>query len=173
MLTVEGKNFDWKNIGLAECLRGNAIDSYFTLKIYHKLRKEIESLGLVKLYDKLIAPLTVLFRDLESDGILIDPAKLASLKKDIGSAMSRIESEVKSLDRIPPECNLASNDDLIKIFYSLRKSKEGWVLDDSYGYGLYPPSRTKAGQPQTDEETLKTLKDLIDEEVVRRKLNVQ
>lgn len=172
MLTVDGKNFNWKTIGLADCLRGNAIDSYFTLKIYRKLKDEIEKLGLTKLYEKLIAPLTVLFRDLESDGILIDPVKLASLKKDIGSAMERLEGEVKSLPSVPKDANLASNDDLIQIFYSLKKSPEGWVIDESSGFGLYPPSRTKNGQPQTDEETLKTLKDLLDEELVRRKLNV-
>ena len=38
MLTVRnGKKFDWANISLVDCVRGNAMDAHFTLKVFNVL----------------------------------------------------------------------------------------------------------------------------------------
>jgi DNA polymerase I-like protein with 3'-5' exonuclease and polymerase domains len=79
MLTVEGKKFDWKNIPLIQCVEGNAKDTYATAKVYAKLLEEVRAKKLEKLYDKLISPLTVAFRDMEFEGLLIDEDKLNEL----------------------------------------------------------------------------------------------
>ena len=71
MLTVEGKKFDWKNISLIQCVEGNAKDTYATAKVYVKLLEEVRHKKLEHLYEKLIAPLTVAFRDMEFSDIWV------------------------------------------------------------------------------------------------------
>ena len=39
MLTVNDKNFDWANIPLGDCLHGNAMDTHFTLRLFHALEE--------------------------------------------------------------------------------------------------------------------------------------
>ena len=46
MLTKENSRVDWNNIDLAECLEGNAMDAYFTLKIFNLLDDKLNELGL-------------------------------------------------------------------------------------------------------------------------------
>jgi len=175
MLTKENSRVDWNNIDLAECLEGNAMDAYFTLKIFNLLDAKLDELGLNKLYKQLIEPITTIFLDMEYNGILIDKDELERLKGEMEAFLkSRIE-EISKVPGYPKDANLASNDDLIKILYSLKKSEDGkdWILDETSGMGLYPTSRTDKGQPQTNEDTLTDLKALIDQEVVKRGLQIE
>ncbi len=174
MLTVEdSKTFDWKNIPLAMCLEGNAKDAFYTLRCYEHLLKRVEEVGLVKLYEKLIAPLSVAFRDMEYDGLIIDQKVLAELKVAISDKIKRLEGELKTSNRVPADSNLNSADDLIKILFSLEWENDDWQIKEDVGFGLYPPVKTKKGQPGTDDETMTLVKSMVDEEVVKRGLNVK
>lgn len=174
MLKVEGKNFDWVNIPLKDCLEGNALDAYFTLKVYSHLLKEVENVGLVKLYEKLISPLSVVFSEIEYNGMSVDQDKLKELKDAISNKISDIEKELTQSPRIPENISLTSAQDICKILFSLEKNKETkeWEVNESFGFGLYPIFKTKTGQPQTNEESLTKLKELVDKEYARRGLNV-
>jgi DNA polymerase I-like protein with 3'-5' exonuclease and polymerase domains len=172
MLKVpDGNKFDWVNIPLDECMKGNAQDTYYTAKVYGKLLKDIRAKGLEKLYDKIISPVTPIFRDMEYNGILIDEVELAKLKAEIQAKLEKISGEMLSVEGIPPNSKL-TGDDLIKILYSLKKNKDKeWEVDESVGFQLYPFSMTDKGQPKTDEETLIQMKELVDKEFLRRGLN--
>ena len=53
MLGQDGKKTDWKNMPLATMARGNALDAYFTMKVFQKLKKKIVELKMDTLYDKI------------------------------------------------------------------------------------------------------------------------
>jgi DNA polymerase I-like protein with 3'-5' exonuclease and polymerase domains len=171
MLTVESSTkFDWKNIGLVECMRGNAMDTYFTAKIYEMILEKIKEKGLEKLYEKLIAEALPIFARMELDGFLIDTAKLADLKERISRKIKTLDSAMMESPRIPMDANLNSSRDLISILYSLKKNSETkeWDVCEDIGFGLYPIEFTDAGQPKTDEEVLIKIKEVVDAEVTRR-----
>lgn len=178
MLKVEGKNFDWKNIDLMQCLQGNALDAFYTLKVYTKLLEEIRKTGLEKLYDKLISPLTTVFRDIEYNGMDIDKNKLESLKKELLDKMETIKTKMVDSKYIPNNYKL-SGDNLIGILFSLvkgvdpntKKKSKDWIINEDIGFGLYPVSRTESGQPCTAEEDMTKLKELVDREFLSRGLN--
>ena len=173
MLTVEdNKKFDWKAISLTDCLQGNAMDTHYTGKIYFKLLEELRAKGLEKLYDKLISPATILFRDLEYEGLLIDTKKLADLDSKINWKINELAVKLNTSKGIPPGANFNSSHDLVKILFSLERNEEKeWVVNADYGFQLYPISRTATGQPQTNEESMTALKELVDKEYVKRGFN--
>lgn len=171
MLTVDNnKKFDWANISLADCLKGNAMDAHYTAKIYAKLLEELQEKKLEKLYENLISPATVIFRDMEYDGILIDQEKLQQLKGNMEAKLGAIKSDMLSCNGLPSNPNFSSSQDLIKILYSLERDKETkeWQVSNDFGFGLYPFSKTDKDQPQTNEETLVQLKELVDKEYLKR-----
>ena len=176
MLTAkQKKGFDWVNIPLGDCLRGNALDTFYTAKVFTRLYKELEDSGLVNLYQYLISPLQKIFAEIEFDGLLISEEKLAELKKQLEESLEKYKA--KMLDGYPG-INLGSARDLIKIIYSLElREEEGkdpeWTILDDFGLGLYPPTRTDKDQPKTDEDSLKTLRTMLDEEAVKRGLHVK
>jgi len=172
MLTVEGKNFDWKNIPLIDCADGNAKDTYATAKVYLTLLNALREKKLEKLYEKLISPLTVAFRDIEYEGLLIDTDKMGELGKELLDKIGKAHKELAESAKIDDTYNLRSTKDLIKILYSLaRESTDAeWEVVDNIGFGLYPFEFTKKGSPSTSEETIVKLKSMIDEECMSRGL---
>jgi hypothetical protein len=55
MLTVkDGKKHDWASMPLAEMAHGNAMDSYYTLKLFHRLHDELKKINLVDHYTNLL-----------------------------------------------------------------------------------------------------------------------
>ena len=172
MLTVEGKKFDWKNIPLNFCVEGNAKDTYGTARVYHKLLQELEERKLGKLYEKLIAPLTMAFRDIEYEGLDIDENKLEELGAELEGKIKRAERALRDAAGLDDEINLNSTRDLIKIIFSLEKkdkSKEYTVIED-FGLGLYPFQFTKKGAPSTNEETLVKVGQMVRDEFTARGL---
>lgn len=170
MLTVEkSKKFDWKNIPLEECLVGNALDAHYTAKIYHHLLEELQSKKLEKLYEYLIAPATAIFAEMEFDGLLIDQEKLETLKYEISKKMYNLSLDLLSCNYLPDDPNFNSNTDLVKILFSIEKDDNGdWQVSETIGFGLYPFSKTDKGQPQTNEETLVKVKEMVDREYKER-----
>tara|TARA_R110000772_G_scaffold238180_4_gene350205 strand:+ start:232 stop:771 length:540 start_codon:yes stop_codon:yes gene_type:complete len=178
MLTVSEENakFDWKNINLVDCLEGNAMDTYFTLKIYSVLLKELEDRKLVKLYEHLLSPLASLFSRIECEGLLICPKELEQLDKDLTKKMESTLIKLKAYSGVEEEDNMASTADLIKILFSLQKkdkSKDAEFELVEQGYGMFPLKMTDKDKPSTDVESLSKLKGLLNEEISKRKLNEQ
>ena len=137
MLTKKSKDVDWVNIPLEECMHGNGMDSHYTSKIYHRLLEDLQEKKLVHLYENLISPLTTIFAEMEFNGIIIDQDELAKLKKEISEKLAKTEADLRSLPFVPPDINLNSNADQVKVLFSLvrdKKTKE-WNIDESVGFG--------------------------------------
>jgi len=171
MLTVDGKKFDWKNIPLMQCADGNAKDTYATAKVYAKLLEEVRQKKLEKLYEKLISPLTIAFRDMEYAGLLIDEDKLNELDVELEEKIRLADIALREAAGLGEEDNLNSTAQLVNIIYSFKKDEKGeWVQVDDFGLGLYPFDFTKKGAPSTNEETLTKVKIMVEEEYSRRGL---
>ena len=171
MLTVDGKKFDWKNIPLMQCADGNAKDTYATAKVYAKLLEEVRQKKLEKLYEKLISPLTIAFRDMEYAGLLIDEDKLNELDVELEEKIRLADIALREAAGLGEEDNLNSTAQLVNIIYSFKKDENGeWVQVDDFGLGLYPFDFTKKGAPSTNEETLTKVKIMVEEEYARRGL---
>jgi DNA polymerase I-like protein with 3'-5' exonuclease and polymerase domains len=171
MLTVDGKKFDWRNIPLMQCADGNAKDTYATAKVYAKLLDEVRQKKLEKLYEKLISPLTIAFRDMEYEGLLIDEDKLNELDVEIEEKIRLADIALRESAGLGEEDNLNSTAQLVNIIYSFKKDEKGvWVQVDEFGLGLYPFDFTKKGAPSTNEETLTKVKIMVEEEYTRRGL---
>lgn len=179
MLTVKNKKgFDWVNIPLGDCLRGNALDTHYTAKVFTRLYQELENSGLVNLYQNLISPLQKIFTEIEFEGLLISEEKLAELKAQLESAIKKAELEML---KDFPGSNLGSARDLIKILFSMElkevKNENGvekvWSIMPDFGFGLYPAFMTEKDQPKTDEDSLKALRTMLEEESVKRGLHVK
>lgn len=174
MLTVsESSKFDWKNISLADCAEGNAMDTYFTAKVYLKLIDEVRDKGLEKLYEKLISPLSVAFSEMELEGMLIDQEKLQEIKSDLTRKIEDVEADLKKSPLVPEEINLNSSQQLCKVLFSLVKNSETkeYEVVDGVGFGLYPFEFTAKNQPSTSEETMTKLHSMVEAEYVKRGLN--
>ena len=171
MLTVDGKKFDWKNIPLMQCADGNAKDTYATAKVYAKLLEEVRQKKLEKLYEKLISPLTIAFRDMEYAGLLIDEDKLNELDVELEEKIRLADIALREAAGLGEEDNLNSTAQLVNIIYSFKKDENGeWVQVDDFGLGLYPFDFTKKGAPSTNEETLTKVRIMVEEEYSRRGL---
>lgn len=176
MLKVDGAKKDWKNISLKECLDGNALDTYFTSKVYCKLLRDVQEKDLEHLYEKLIAPLTTVFRDIEMEGILIDQDRLSQLEVELEGKVDEVQAELLSYPQIKEGINLGSTNDLCRILFSLEKKKtedgeyDFFLLEDE-GFGLFPVNYTKKGSPSTNEESITLLHSMVEKEWVERGLN--
>lgn len=177
MLTVSNPTADYfKNLSLKDCLDGNAADTHFTAKVYAKLLNELEQKNLVHLYENLISPLTTIFRDIELEGILIDTDRLEELKGELEQKIHEVKEVLMDSELIPPDINLSSNHDLCKIFFSVEKDKNEdgepvWNIIEDVGFGMFPFKYTGKGAPQTDEEVISKMHDMVEEEYVKRGLS--
>jgi len=72
MLTIDNpKKFDWANMALSDCCEGNAMDSYFTLKLFYLVEEKLEALGVLSFVEKVLPPALETFADMEYDGLLV------------------------------------------------------------------------------------------------------
>ena len=163
MLSVKNATkFDFKNIPLMDCVEGNAKDTNVTARVYVKLLHEVREKKLEGLYEKLISPLAIAFRDIEYEGLLIDVEKLDQLDLELKDKIKIADRDLR---------NLNSTTQLISVIYSFAKSESGeWLQSEDIGLGLYPFEFTKKGAPSTNEETLSKVKNMVEEEFVSRRL---
>jgi DNA polymerase I-like protein with 3'-5' exonuclease and polymerase domains len=166
MLGQDGKKVDWANMPLSTMARGNALDAYFTLKIFKKLSKKIDDLKMDNLYAKLIAPSINLFVSMEVDGMGISRSKVDELGTQLMDDIHEKEDSLYSYKEIPDKSmQITSTDDLIKILFSVDK-KLNLV---NMGFGLFPPiSSDKTNAPSTSAEALDILLEQLEEEINRR-----
>jgi DNA polymerase I-like protein with 3'-5' exonuclease and polymerase domains len=146
--------------------RGNALDAYFTLKIFKKLSRKIDELRMTNTYYKLIAPSINMFVNMEVDGMLISQPKVDELGKGLKTDIEEKEESMYSYSEIPDKTmQVTSTDDLIKILYSVDKKLN--IVD--MGFGLFPPiSSDKTNAPSTSAEALDILLEQLEEEINRR-----
>lgn len=159
MLTIKNpKTFDWANIGLLDCLEGNALDTYFTYKLYKVLIKILEDQDITPLLENLITPLLSIFSDMELEGLDISENNLNALDKELKDKNINLEDKLYLWKQVHKTDNLASDIDMREILYT----REG-------GFELYPPDRTKKKEePSTSAPTIETILLQIDDELKRR-----
>jgi DNA polymerase I-like protein with 3'-5' exonuclease and polymerase domains len=172
MLTVLNPDaFDWENIPYHECIKGNAADSFFTLKIFELLYEQIKDTELETLYKAILEPSVPLFTEIESQGLKVDENKIDELERLMDIELIEIEDSLYSLKEVKNTYNLNATVDLVKILYSCERDKETkkWEIDPALGgFGLYPPKKTGKDAPSTDEETLNKLIALTKKEISKR-----
>jgi len=170
MLGQDGKKTDWRNMPLTQMARGNALDAYFTLKVFHKLERLIQDLKMQNLYDKLMVPAVEFFKDMELDGLYISSAKVEELGSQLKGDIYDKEDQLFSFPQVNKTYELTSTDDLVKVLYSADKKHN--IVDG--GFGLFPPiSSEKTGAPSTSAEALDILLEQLEDEIDRRGLNEQ
>jgi len=172
MLSVKNATkFDFKNIPLMDCVEGNAKDTNVTARVYVKLLHEVRKKKLEGLYEKIISPLAIAFRDMEYEGLLIDVDKLDQLDVELIEKIEVADRELREAAGLDEETNLNSTTQLISVIYSFAKSDDGeWLQSEDVGLGLYPFEFTKKGAPSTNEETLSKVKNMVEEEFISRGL---
>mgnify|MGYP003669577198 FL=1 len=157
MLTVTNKNFDWRNIPLGDCLHGNAMDTYFTMKIYDLLKEKLEDEGCWNVMEKLLSPVIPIFSKMEFDGLDVDPSMLKTVGRSLDHKSMLLEDDLLLNSKTFKYANLASTQDLKKVMYT-----------DEDGLNLYPPLRTPKGEPSTSKPSIDILLDFINEELETR-----
>jgi len=158
MLTIENpKNFDWANMSLSDCCEGNAMDAYFTLKLFDLVEDKLDDLKVLPFVEKILPESLEAFADMEYEGLLVSKDKLSTLRKELKELTLNQEDALYLFDQVLKTDNLASNNDLIDIFYL----REG-------GFEFYPPDKTAKGSPSVSAPTLKLLLEQINEELAKR-----
>lgn len=151
------KKFDWKNMDLADCLTGNVLDTYFTLKLYYHFQETLSGDLRCKVNKHIIEPCLPIFTEMEYNGLLVSEENLDGVDKGLTSKLDGLKVKVQDHNKVPEECNLGSGDQLAEVLYT----NEG-------GFELYPPDETKGGKPSTSAPTLKLLIRQITEEIEKR-----
>lgn len=153
---------DWKNISLADCAQGNIKDAHLTYKLGVLFLEKLKEYNpnILKLFKEIIYPLAPMFAEMEAEGLHVDLDRLAKVEIEVNSKIENITKQMSELGVLKKEHNLNSNADKADIFY----------LDDEC-LGLYPPDRTKKGQPSTSKDTIKLMLVQINNELEKRKLN--
>jgi len=158
MLTIQNpKKFDWKNMPLSDCCEGNAMDSYFTLKLFNLICEKMEGGSMFKLIEEIMMPSLEVFAEMEYNGMDIDTDVLDSVGKQLRSKNMDGEDDIYNCKGVVKTDNLSSNNDLIEILYTREE-----------GMGLYPPDKTEKGSPSVSAPTLKLLLEHIEEELQAR-----
>lgn len=142
---------------LSDCCEGNAMDSYFTLKLFDLVAEKLEELGVYSFVEKIISEALPIFAEIEYEGLEVSKDTLSALGRQLWELTLDQEDSLYLFDQIKKTDNLASNNDLIEIFYL----REG-------GFEFYPPDKTAKGSPSVSAPTLKILLEQINNELVRR-----
>jgi len=158
MLTVDNPSrFDWANMDLSDCCEGNAMDTYFTLKLFDLIMEKLEGQPVMNLIEKVVMPSLETFAEMEYNGLDVDTATLDSVGKQLRSTNIDEEDFLYTCKSVTKTDNLSSNNDLIEILYTRENGME-----------LYPPDKTTKGKPSVSAPTLKLLLEHIDAELESR-----
>lgn len=157
MLTIHNpKTFDWASMPLSDCCEGNALDSYFTLKLFNLIESKLEPATL-HLLEKTLSPANTIFSEIEYEGMFVDKKELQEVGKTLKDSNIESTDQLYNYPQVNKLDNLSSNNDMIDILYT----REG-------GFEVYPPDRTTKGSPSVSAPTLKLLLDYINEELSTR-----
>ena len=142
---------------LSDCCEGNAMDSYFTLKLFNLICEKMEGEPMFKLIREVMMPSLEIFSEIEYNGMDVDPSVLDDVGKSLRSKNMNEEDFLYTCDGIMKTDNLASNADLIEILYTREGAME-----------MYPPDKTAKGKPSVSAPTLKLLLEHVEEELSNR-----
>tara|TARA_R100000458_G_C8190441_1_gene184325 strand:- start:190 stop:669 length:480 start_codon:yes stop_codon:yes gene_type:complete len=158
MLTIDNPSkFDWANMDLSDCCEGNAMDTYFTLKLFDLIMDKLGDQPVMNLIENVVMPSLETFAEMEYNGLDVDPDALESVGKQLRSTNMDEEDFLYTCKSVTKSDNLSSNNDLIEILYTRED-----------GMGLYPPDKTAKGKPSVSAPTLKLLLEHIDSELESR-----
>ena len=158
MLTVRnGKKFDWANISLFDCVRGNAMDAHFTLKVFNVLKEKLDEMGVSKFYAKVLAPANTVFVEPEWSGIKVCPDKIKTIGKSLNDAIIDVHDSLYDYSQLSRKENLSSSRDLQGVLYTKEK-----------GFAFYPPDKTEKGAPSVSAPTLDIILSQIKKEIASR-----
>jgi DNA polymerase-1 len=127
-------------VGIERIAEYAAEDADITLQLKHKLYPEVESLGMMELYEKIEAPMIDVLADIEFEGVTIDCEALRRYAEELQALLSRLESEVREMAG-EPELNINSSRQLGEVLFAKLR-----ITDK--------PKMTKTKQFSTDEEYL-------------------
>ena len=158
MLTIDNPSkFDWANMSLSDCCEGNAMDTYFTLKLFDLIMEKLEGQPVMNLIENVVMPSLETFAEMEYNGLDVDLDALDSVGKQLRATNMDEEDFLYTCKSVTKTDNLSSNNDLIEILYTRED-----------GMGLYPPDKTAKGKPSVSAPTLKLLLEHIDAELESR-----
>ena len=158
MLTIDNPSkFDLANMDLSDCCEGNAMDTYFTLKLFDLIMEKLEGQPVMNLIENVVMPSLETFAEMEYNGLDVDPTTLESVGKQLKSTNMDEEDFLYTCKSVTKTDNLSSNNDLIEILYTREDGME-----------LYPPDKTAKGKPSVSAPTLKLLLEHIDAELESR-----
>ena len=158
MLTINNpKTFDWSQMSLDDCCEGNAMDAYFTLKLFAVCEEKLGKTGMLPLFEKLLSPALSAFTTIEHGGLHVSRDKMKVLAKQLQHFNINKEDSLYDCKGVTKTDNFSSNLDLIGVLYT----REG-------GLGLYPPDKTSKGSPSVSAPTLKILLEQIEKELTKR-----
>ena len=133
------------------------MDSYFTLKLFDLVEEKLKDIGVLSFVDKILSKSLETFAEMEYAGLLVSKDRLTVLGKQLKELTLNQEDDLYFFDQVYKTDNLASNNDLIDIFYL----REG-------GFEFYPPDKTAKGSPSVSAPTLKILLEQINKELDKR-----
>jgi len=142
---------------LSDCCEGNALDSYFTLKLFNLIIEKMQGNSVVKLLEKVIVPSLEIFAEMEYLGLPVDSSVLDKVGRELNNKNIEEEDFLYDCKGVTKSDNIASNNDLIEIIYTREDALE-----------LYPPDKTKKGSPSVSAPTLKIILEQINEELKKR-----
>ena len=70
---------------LSDCCEGNAMDSYFTLKLFNLICEKMEGEPMFKLIEEIMMPSLEIFSEIEYNGMDVDPSVLDDVGKSLRS----------------------------------------------------------------------------------------
>ncbi|MCX7999871.1 MAG: DNA polymerase, partial [Leptospiraceae bacterium] len=115
-LTKKGKKqVPLYEIPLDEVTEYAGEDADITLRLYHKLKPEVEKQGLQEILENIEIPLITVLRDMEMTGVSIDDKYLKELSKEYHARVSELEKEIFKL--IGHSFNLNSTKELQVVLY--------------------------------------------------------
>ncbi|MFJ7568148.1 DNA polymerase I [Herminiimonas sp. NPDC097707] len=129
-------------VDIARASEYAAEDADITLQLHQRMFPHVaEDAGLRFVYEKIELPTAVVLQKVERNGVLIDPALLATQSHELGKRMLEIEQQAYELAGQP--FNLSSPKQIGEIFFEKMK--------------LPVVKKTPSGSPSTDEEVLQKL----------------
>jgi DNA polymerase I len=131
---------------------GAAAEADAVLRLFSKLRPEIESAGLAEVYRDIDLPLAPVLAQMEETGILIDHEQLSVLSRRMEEEISRISAEIYEL--AGKTFNINSPQQLGKILFE----------------DLHLPAPVKYGKGKTISTAAGVLDELADEFPIARKV---
>ncbi|WP_353155454.1 DNA polymerase I [Herminiimonas fonticola] len=129
-------------VDIARASEYAAEDADITLQLHQRMFPHVAAdAGLSFIYEKIELPTAVVLQKVERNGVLIDPALLATQSHELGKRMLEIEQHAYELAGQP--FNLSSPKQIGEIFFEKMK--------------LPVVKKTPSGAPSTDEEVLQKL----------------